>query len=125
MKAVTISIVVASMLFGDIVPATAGNADQDLNVAIAIGRLIKKASKDPYSFRMDSVFIFPDGSTCYEFHAKNSFGAYVPAKAVFDGSNTWHSEKNGAQFARVWNKVCTRNGGVERAGGLNRLGVWD
>lgn len=99
-------------------------ADKELNVAIAYGKLIKKATKDPSSFKMESFLIYPGGAACYEYRAKNSFGAIVPAKAVFDGTTLTTSETDRSKFAKSWNAVCTKAGGEERAGGLNLLGVW-
>lgn len=99
-------------------------ADKELNVAIAYGKVIKKATKDPASFKMESFLIFPGGAACYEYRAKNSFGAIVPAKAVYDGTTLITSETDRNKFTKSWNAVCTKAGGEERAGGLNLLGVW-
>lgn len=99
-------------------------ADNELNSAIAYGNLLKKASKDPSSFKMESFLIFPGGAACYEYRAKNSFGATVPAKAVYDGVALTTSETDRKKFTKSWNAVCTKSGGQERAGGLNLLGVW-
>ena len=99
-------------------------ADNELNTAIAYGTLIKKATKDPSSFKMESFLIFPGGVACYEYRAKNSYGATVPAKAVYDGVALTTSETDRNKFTKSWNAVCTKAGGQERAGGLNLLGVW-
>ncbi len=98
--------------------------DKELNEAILVGRVLKKAAKDPSSFKMESFVIFPGGSACYEYRAKNSFGAVVPAQAVYDGGLALTSENDGNRFVKRWNAVCTKPGGKERAGGLNMLGVW-
>lgn len=100
-------------------------ADKELNLAIAAGSVLKKYAKDPSSFKMESFLIFPGGATCYEYRAKNSFGAIVPGKAVFEPPGTMlTSGSDGKTFVKSWNAVCTRAGGQERAGGLNLLGVW-
>jgi hypothetical protein len=100
-------------------------ADKDLNTAIAAGRVLKKSAKDPSSFKMESFVIFPGGAACYEYRAKNSFGAVVPAQAVFTPPATMlTSEHDRNRFVKSWNSTCTKPGGAERAGGLNLLGVW-
>lgn len=105
--------------------AEAVQADKELNTAIAAGRLLKQHTKDPSSFKMESFVIFPGGSACYEYRAKNSFGAIVPAKAVFVPPSTMQtSESDGNRFVKTWNATCTKSGGAERAGGLNLLGMW-
>jgi hypothetical protein len=100
-------------------------ADADLNKGIAAGKMLKAAAKDPSSFKMESFLTFSGGATCYEYRAKNSFGAIVPGKAVFDGNQTLlTSDRDGNKFVKAWNSICTKPGGSERAGGLNLLGVW-
>lgn len=100
-------------------------ADSELNTAIAAGRVLKKYTKDPSSFKMESFLIFPGGATCYEYRGKNSFGAIVPAQAVFTPPSTiLTSDRDGRAFTKSWNATCTRTGGAERAGGLNLLNVF-
>lgn len=100
-------------------------ADKELNTAIAAARVLKGRSKDPSSFAVESFLIFSGGDTCYEYRAKNSFGAVVPGKAVFSPPGTMlTSETDGRKFIVAWNATCTRHGGEERAGGLNLLKVF-
>jgi len=100
-------------------------ADKELNTAIAAGRVLKKQAKDPSSFKMESFVLFPGGGACYEYRAKNSFGAIVPAKAVFVPPETLQtSESDGNRFVKTWNATCTRAGGAEHAGGLNLLNIF-
>lgn len=105
-------------------PAEA-QGDKELNIAIAAARMLKGRSKDPSSFAVESFLIFPGGDTCYEYRGKNSFGAVVPGKAVFNPPGTMlSSEMDGRKFIIAWNATCTRHGGEERAGGLNLLKVF-
>jgi hypothetical protein len=105
--------------------AASRKADLELNAAIAAGRMLKRSAKDPSSFKMESFLIFPGGAACYEYRAKNSFGALVPAKAVFTPPAILvTSEHDHSRFVRAWDATCTRPDGAERAGGLNLLGVW-
>lgn len=100
--------------------------DADLGRAIAAGRVLKKGMKDPASFKVESFVSYPGGAACYEYRAKNSFGAVVPGKAVFDGASTLLTadDKERKAFVSLWNQTCTGPGGKERAGGLNLLGTW-
>jgi hypothetical protein len=105
--------------------AASRKADYELNAAIAAGRVLKHGAKDPSSFKMESFLIFPGGAACYEYRAKNSFGAVVPAQAVFTPPAALEtSEHDHKKFVKAWNATCTRSGGSERASGLNLLGVW-
>lgn len=100
--------------------------DAELNIAIAAGRVLKKGMKDPASFKVESFVYFPGGAACYEYRGKNSFGAVVPGKAVFDGGGKLltSGDRDRKNFVALWNRICTAQGGKERAGGLNLLGVW-
>jgi hypothetical protein len=73
---------------------------------------------------MESFLIFPGGATCMEYRGKNSFGATVPGRAVYDGSMILTSDRDGNKFVKLWNAICTKSGGTEHAGGLNLLGMW-
>jgi hypothetical protein len=80
-------------------------------LAMAAGQLLKTHAKDPTSFKMDSFLVLPSGAACYEYRAKNSFAAIVPAKAVFQPPGAvLTSEHDGNAFVRAWNKVCTQTG---------------
>lgn len=100
-------------------------ADDELNRAIAAATLLKQATKDPSSFKLESLLLFSGGAACYEWRAKNSFGAIVPAKAVFTPPGSMlTSDRDGNRFVRAWNQTCTKADGQERAAGLNFLGAF-
>jgi hypothetical protein len=85
--------------------------ESQFQLAMGAGRLLKANAKDPTSFKMDSFFVLPSGAACYEYRAKNSFAAIVPAKAVFQPpGSVLTSEHDGSKFIRAWNSVCTQGG---------------
>jgi hypothetical protein len=65
--------------------------------------------KDPESFRLRLAMLMADGSVCYQYRAKNSFGAELPGNALILTENgrvrmlTSHDE---SELARTWNKRC-------------------
>ncbi len=100
---------------------------RDIQLQIAgIGALhLKKSMKDPEAFELKSALVMPNGSACYEYRAKNSFGAMFPGNAVLtvDGK-ILIQERSGAVFVKTWNKECTIAGGTEIAATLKRLSVF-
>lgn len=83
---------------------------------------IKKSMKDPEAFELTSLYVTLSGYSCYEYRAKNSFGAVLPAKAVVtpDGKMLFE-ERQARAFQKAWNKECTQAGGDEIAALTNRL----
>ena len=51
-------------------------------VAAEVAKKIKNAMKDPEAFELKSLIVKPNGTACYEYRAKNSFGAILPSSAV-------------------------------------------
>ena len=84
---------------------------------------LKKSMKDPTAFDLTSLTVLPNGSACYEYRAKNSFGAIFPASAVLTKGKLLVSERDGNNFVEVWNKECTVSGGDEIAASVKRLGI--
>jgi len=103
--------------------AAKAKEDADINRALAAARVIKSRTKDPESFKLESFLYYPGGAVCIEFRAKNSFGAVVPGKGAFDGGSRILSTADGNKFVALWNEICTKGGGQERAKGINALGA--
>jgi hypothetical protein len=101
----------------------AGTTELQLQLAAAGAAALKRAMKDPEAFELTSLVVKPNGTACYEFRAKNSFGAILPSSAVQtkDGKMLTR-ERNGNAFVAVWNKDCTVAGGDEIAALVKRLG---
>jgi DNA-directed RNA polymerase subunit RPC12/RpoP len=73
---------------------------------------LKKGMKDPTAFELTSLVLKPDGTACYEFRGKNSFGAVFPTAAVATSKGkllTQERDKNA--FVKAWNDGCTVTGG--------------
>jgi DNA-directed RNA polymerase subunit RPC12/RpoP len=85
---------------------------------------LKHAAKDPEAFELRSAVVKLDGATCYNYRAKNSFGAVMPGEAVLSkAGHIYIKEQDEGGFARVWNKECTVSGGDEVADTIKRLGI--
>jgi hypothetical protein len=85
--------------------------DQELNTAVSAGLVLKNRAKDPASFKVETFFVLPGGAACYEYRAKNSFNAVVPARAVFVPPATMvTSETDKGRFTKTWNATCTKPG---------------
>lgn len=87
---------------------------------------LKRAAKDPEAFDLQSLVVMPNGTACYEYRAKNSFGAILPSSAVLTPSGRMLlREHDGNAFVSAWNKNCTPSGGDEIAPLVKRLGILD
>ena len=104
--------------------AAKAKRDTQLQMAGAGALTIKKAMKDPEAFELKSLVVKPNGTACYEYRAKNSFGAILPSSAVLSSKGTLLTqERDGNSFVAVWNKECTPAGGDEIADLVKRLGI--
>jgi hypothetical protein len=86
--------------------------------------LLKNSMKDPEAFSLTSLVVFPSGAACYEYRAKNGFGAIFPGSAVLSskGKMLVH-ETDGNAFVRTWNKECTPAGGQDIVDMVKQLGI--
>ena len=83
-----------------------------IQLAAAGAITLKKGMKDPAAFELTSLILKPDGTACYEFRGKNSFGASFPSSAVATPKGkllTQERDKN--TFVKAWNDACTKDGG--------------
>lgn len=110
--------------------AAATKAESDrrtaqLQIAGAGAIALKKSMKDPEAFLLTSLVVKTNGSACYEYRAKNSFGAVFPGSAVIapGGKRLLVQERDGNAFARAWNKECTLPGGDDITDMIKRLGM--
>ncbi len=91
---------------------------KEMQSAMAGVLSLRTGAKDPESFVLRSVVIKDSGVVCYEFRAKNSYGAEMPGEAVLTKKKLFIHEQDGNAFVRAWNKECTGEGGKEVAPGL-------
>lgn len=75
---------------------------------------LRRSMKDPTAFTLTSLVLMPDGAKCYEFRAKNSFGAILPGEAILTekGKMLLH-ERDGNAFVSAWNASCTKPRGED------------
>jgi hypothetical protein len=87
---------------------------------------LKHAMKDPEAFELKSLYVTTSGASCYDFRAKNSFGATFPGRAVMNAKGKMFlQERDGDRFASVWNADCTKDGGDDITALVKRLGILD
>ncbi len=93
-------------------------------VAANAAATLKQAMKDPESFSLTSLDVHADGAACYEYRAKNSFGAVLPGSAVLSPAGKFMTkDHDGNEFVRVWNKECTKADGQDITDLVKRMGV--
>ena len=103
---------------------TKAKRDSQLQMAGAAASTLKKIMKDPDAFELKSLVVKPNGAACYEYRAKNSFGAIFPSNAVLTlTGKLLIKERDGNSFVAVWNKECTSDGGDEIANFVKKLGI--
>ncbi len=106
------------------VKADKAKHDAQLQMAGVGAAVLKRAMKDPETFELRSLVVRPNGAACYEYRAKNSFGAILPSNAVLTPKGQMLvQEKDGNEFVHAWNKNCTVGGGDEIADLVKRLGI--
>lgn len=75
---------------------------------------LKKAMRDPESFKLESALVINDtGAVCYDYRARNGFGGVNVGHAVLasDGKRFKTNEEDG--FTKLWNKECVNKTGKE------------
>jgi DNA-directed RNA polymerase subunit RPC12/RpoP len=91
-------------------------------LAAAGAQKLKHAMKDPLAFQLTSLVVKDDGVACYDYRAKNSFGAVLPSSAVLTKEgNIYTQEQNEDIFAYTWNASCTKPGGEDITERVNAL----
>lgn len=81
---------------------------RQLQLAAAAVVRIKGAMKDPQAFTLTTATLTQSGTACYEYRAKNSFGAVLPSSALLTSTGKiLVAERDGNAFVRAWNKDCT------------------
>lgn len=101
----------------------AANAKRDAQLQwAAMGAIdLKKHMKDPEAFDLTSLYVTKSGYGCYEYRAKNSFGAILPSSAVLTPKGKMFTkEHQEGEFTKTWNRECTQSGGDEIAALVKR-----
>lgn len=75
-------------------------------LGMVYARALKKAMKNPDSFKLEQALRMADGTFCFQYRATNSFNAIVPGQA-FVGSKGKSGVSDGSgRFASQWNRYC-------------------
>ena len=98
--------------------------DAAVQRAVLGARVLKKAMRDPDSFKLESALVI-EGSraVCYDYRAKNGFGGYNRGHAVLAGNGTTFKTDDMAGFRKLWNKECSGKQGIEEATAINWSGL--
>ncbi|MDD2765304.1 MAG: zinc ribbon domain-containing protein [Opitutaceae bacterium] len=86
--------------------------DAQIQQAAAGALALKRGMKDPTAFELTSLVLKTDGSACYDYRAKNTFGAILPSSAVVTSKGKLLlQERDKNAFVKAWNDACTKDGG--------------
>lgn len=95
--------------------------DAQLQWAAMGAMQLKKTMKDPRAFDLTSLYVTKNGHGCYDYRAKNSFGAILPSSAVMTPQGKLLlQEQHGNEFSKTWNRECTQSGGNDIAAAVKR-----
>ncbi len=102
--------------------AQAANPQRQARLAAAglAAGLLRMGMKDPEAFVLTSLLVMPDGTACYRYRAKNSFGAVLPGRAIRAGGKMLLEENDADAFQRAWGAECVGKSGEEIAEQVSR-----
>jgi len=93
-------------------------------MALLGAQQLKQTMKDPESFKLRAAVLMDDGTVCYNYRAKNSFGAELPGSAVIvrrKNDIQLLVEQSSQGFATAWNKRCANKNGEDLTQIIERL----
>ncbi len=80
--------------------------------------MLKRAMRNPDSFRLSSALVMSTGSVCYAYRAQNGFGGFNAGHAVLTSTGKFKTEESDG-FTTLWNKECAQKTGQETVDGVN------
>jgi DNA-directed RNA polymerase subunit RPC12/RpoP len=90
----------------------------------ALGAIaLKNRMKDPEAFNLTGANVKDNGATCYEYRAKNGFGAIFPGSAVLTSKGDIYVSDQGDKFTRAWNRECAGKSGEDIKSKVRMMGV--
>jgi hypothetical protein len=96
--------------------------DKELRFASVGAMTLRKSMKDPAAFTLTSLRVKPTGAACYDYRAKNTFGAILPGSAILTSAGRLLvEERDGNAFVKAWNSECTVAGGQDISGLVTRI----
>jgi hypothetical protein len=87
--------------------------ERRLTRAVAGAMTLKKAMRNPDSFKLASVYLTQNGTACYEYRAQNGFGGMNFEQAVLTIKGDDILTKGMEGFSTLWNRECTKGGGED------------
>lgn len=75
-------------------------------------RMLRKAMKNPDSFKLEEAVRMADGALCVTYRGTNSFNAVVPGRAVVLKTGIASSDDRDG-FPKIWNKHCAGKSGSD------------
>jgi hypothetical protein len=96
-------------------PAQPMDYKHSLNIvrATATARSLKKAMRDPDSFKLSIVRIVDKtDAICYEYRARNGFGGLDIGQAVVSPKGTFRTNEMDG-FNSLWNRECAHQQGTD------------
>lgn len=102
--------------------ATKKKQDEALARAQAGAAMLKKAMRDPDSFKLSQALVIDgSGAVCYEYRARNGFGGMNVGYAVISSDGTAFKTENDSGFRKLWQKECANKKGEDIADAINWL----
>ena len=86
-------------------PATQARDLQRGAAAVSVKRL-RDAMHDPESFVLEDAIFTAEGAGCFDYRAKNGFGALRKGHALMTPARQIHNSDQGDAFVALWNKHC-------------------
>lgn len=87
--------------------------ERRLTRAVAGAMTLKKAMRNPDSFKLASVYLTQNGTACYEYRAQNGFGGMNFERAVLSKKGDDVLTKGMEGFSSLWNQECTKDRGED------------
>jgi hypothetical protein len=97
--------------------------DSRLETGVLGAIALKNRMKDPEAFSLTGANVKDNGATCYEYRAKNGFGAIFPGSAVLTSKGDIYVSDQGDKFTRAWNKECAGKSGEDIKSKVRLMGV--
>ncbi|NJO35715.1 MAG: zinc ribbon domain-containing protein [Rhodospirillales bacterium] len=95
-------------------------ADAAVQRASVGAKLLKKAMRNPESFKLESALVIEStGAACYEYRAQNGSGGMNTGQAVLSGDAKLFKTDEMDGFARLWNEECAGKVGTDATTAIN------
>lgn len=97
--------------------------DSQIETGVLGAVALKNKMKDPEAFNLTGANVKDNGAACYEYRAKNGFGAMFPGSAVLTSKGDIYVSDDGDKFTRAWNNECAGKPGEDIKSKARLIGV--